>query len=373
MPVAEKLPRWIDLLASLLSHQMPLTFAQLAKEVPAYGASDVALDSRKRMFERDKRELRALGVPIESVSDDGEEESAYTLRRTDFYLPYLGVMSERGVQHPEKVTQRGYGAIKSLAFEPDELQVIGEAASRALQVGDEALSDNVRSALRKLAFDLPLEHADTATDTVIAPTAAASAATLAALGDALFKRKEITFKYHSIGSDQTTTRQVQPYGLFFVSGHWYLVALDQHHNALRNFRVSRVRALQVNTKRPDTHDYTIDPRFSLRAHSASKQAWEIGDVDSYEAIVEFTGKSGAALAAAALGKPDDQHTTYRRFDVRRTDSFARWLLSFADEVQPKSPPELVNAYRQIATETLACYATPGVSANGATIEGNHHG
>lgn len=373
MPVADKLPRWIDLLAALLSRRMPLTFAQLANEVPAYGAGDVTLDSRKRMFERDKRELRALGVPIESVSGDGDEESAYTLRRTDFYLPYLGIVSDRGVQHPEKVRQNGYGAIKTLAFEPDELQVIGEAASRALQVGDEALSDNVRSALRKLAFDLPLEHSATSPDTVIAPTTAASAAILSALGDALFRRKEVSFEYHSMGSDQTTTRQVQPYGLFFLSGHWYLAALDQHHNALRNFRVSRIAALKVNSKRPDTHDYTIDPRFSLRVHSASKQAWEIGDVDSYEAIVEFTGKSGAALAAAALGKPDDQHTTYRRFDVRRTDSFARWLLSFADEVQPLSPPELVNAYRQVANEALACYAPQRVSANAAAFGGNHHG
>lgn len=372
MPVADKLPRWIDLLAALLSRHMPLTFTQLANEVPAYGASDVTLDSRKRMFERDKRELRALGVPIESVSDDGEEESSYTLRRIDFYLPYLGVVSDRGVQHPDKVTQNGYAALKALAFEPDELQVIGEAASRALQVGDEALADNVRSALRKLAFDLPLEPSVAANDAVIAPTAAAGAATLSTLGDALFKRKAIAFEYHSMGSEQMVTRQALPYGLFFINGHWYLAALDQYHHALRNFRVSRISDLHVNTKKPDTPDYTIDPNFSLRAHSASKQAWEIGDVDSYEAVVEFTGTSGAAVAAAALGRPDSQYATYRHFDVRRTDTFARWLLSFGEEVQPKSPPELVQAYKQIAHATLACYTAPDTDMHVTAIEGAQH-
>lgn len=345
----------------------------LAEQVPAYRAIGVTLESRKRMFERDKCELRALGVPLESVSSDGEEESAYTLRRTDFYLPYLGVVSDRGVRHPERVTQNGYGALKALAFEPDELQVIGEAASRALQVGDEALADNVRSALRKLAFDLPIEHSAATTDTVIAPMVATSAATLSALGEALFKRKEVTFAYRSMGSEHATARQVQPYGLFFISGHWYLAALDMHHHALRNFRVSRIAGLRVNTKRPDTHDYTIDPRFSLRAHSASKQAWEIGDVDSYEAIVEFTGISGAAVAAAALGKPDDEHKTYRHFDVRRTDTFARWLLSFGEEVQPKSPPELVNAYKQLAHDTLARYGLHSALVSPAVMGGNHHG
>jgi proteasome accessory factor B len=376
MAAAEKLPRWIDLLAALLSHHAPVTFTTLAKYVPAYAAGDVTPDSRKRMFERDKRELRALGVPLESVGDDGDEEAAYTLRNTDFYLPYLGVVSERGVQHPDKLTKRGYQSLKTLTFEPDELRVIGEAATRALVLGDEALADNVRSALRKLAFDLPVEPAATETDAFIAPTAAASATTLSELGDALFRRKHIAFQYHSMGSEQPTTRNVAPYGLFFTSGHWYLAAQDLAHNALRNFRVSRVSQLRVNSKRPDTHDYEINPRFSLRTHSASKHAWEIGDVDSYEAVVEFRGVSGATKAAAALGKPDNIQTSFRRFDVRRTDTFARWLLSFGDEIRPVSPPELVSAYQQLTQLTLARYTAHDSAlrdSNAAANGGAHHG
>src|SRR5688572_21397122 len=103
-----KVQRWIDLLSTLLAHSFPLTFLELAKGVPAYLAdgsieSGAPSDTLKRMFERDKDELRSLGVPIESTSDDGEEESRYRLRHTDFYMPYLLVASLRGTARPAKV------------------------------------------------------------------------------------------------------------------------------------------------------------------------------------------------------------------------------------------------------------------------------
>ena len=63
-----KLQRWIDLLAALLAHRHPVTFDELAANVPAYrdtgGTRAKKLASIKRTFERDKAELLALGVPI---------------------------------------------------------------------------------------------------------------------------------------------------------------------------------------------------------------------------------------------------------------------------------------------------------------------
>jgi hypothetical protein len=61
-------------------------------------------------------------------------------------------------------------------------------------------------------------------------------------------------------------------------------------------------------------------------------------------------------AAAALGRPDDASPALRRFDVRRADSFARWLLAFAGEALPVSPPSLVDEYRALAERTRALYA-----------------
>ena len=82
-------------------------------------------------------------------------------------------------------------------------------------------------------------------------------------------------------------------------------------------------------------------------------------MDSLEAVVEFRGQSGAALAARALGRPDAGGPTRRRFDVRRSDSVARWLLSFAGDAVPIAPESLVAEYYQLVADTRARYPANG--------------
>lgn len=360
MPAA-KLQRWIDLLAALLGHRLPATFEQLARDVPAYLADgSVAAGSPsptlKRMFERDKLELRELGVPIESVGEEGSDESAYRVRAKEFYLPYLCIAAERGLSRLTKVDRFGYHSLETLAFEPDELQAIVDGARLVAQIGDPVLADDARGAIRKLAFDLPLGATDAPAQTTLVPPAnRAEPRALATLGDALFRRKRVAFEYDGMGAGRTTSRRVEPYGLFFVSGHWYLAARDVEKEALRNFRVSRMSAIEPHASRSGSADYEIPPDFSLREHARSRQAWEIGDGDAFEAVVEFSGESGAVLAAAALGRADESSASRRRFHVRRADSFARWLLAFAGDATPVAPPALVAEYSGLVERTRALY------------------
>ena len=361
MTASSKLQRWIDLLAALLGHRMPVTFAELAKDVPAYledgsVAAGNPSPSLKRMFERDKLELRELGVPIESVGEEGSDESAYRIRTKDFYLPYLGIVSERGVAKPAVVDRYGYRSLETLAFSADELEAIRDGARRAVQAGDAVLADEARAAIRKLAFDLPLGATDGADQQLASPRRRSDPKTLSTLGDALFRRKRVSFTYHTMHSGSTAERAAEPYGLFFVSGHWYLAARDVEKDALRNFRVSRIEGLRLNASRAGTPDYAIPEQFSLREHAASRQAWEIGDGDAFEAVVEFIGETGAARAAAALGETDASAPSLRRFRVRRADSFARWLFSFAGEARPVSPRALVDEYATLAARTRELYA-----------------
>ena len=105
---ASKVQRWIDVLTALLSHNFAQTFAELAHGVPGYLADGSVTEgepsaSLKRMFERDKLELRTMGVPIETIGEEGDEESRYRLRTADFYLPYLEIASQRGTAKPKKV------------------------------------------------------------------------------------------------------------------------------------------------------------------------------------------------------------------------------------------------------------------------------
>ena len=364
---SSKVQRWIDLLTALLSHTFPQTFVELARAVPGYLA-DGSVDagepsaSLKRMFERDKVELRTMGVPIETIGDEGEEESRYRLRSTDFYLPYLEVAAQRGTAKPKKVDRHGYRSLSQLTFGADELVAVAEAAARARQLGDPVLRADIASVVRKLAVDLPLGAASAGDGTyIVQPRAAADAATFEALGDALFRQKLVTFDYTSMGSGELSSRTVEPYGLFFLNSHWYLVARDVSKDAFRNFRVSRISALKVNDSKKGTPDYEIPPSFSLRAHARSKNAWELGEDQAVEAIVAVRGRSGAARAAAALGATDDPASGTRQFTVRRIDVFARWLLSFAGELVPVAPAALVAEYKRQVEATKAVYARGAAS------------
>ena len=112
----------------------------------------------------------------------------------------------------------------------------------------------------------------------------------------------------------------------------------------------------MNATKPGEPDYVIPAAFRLPEHARSREAWELGDTAFVEAIVRFTGTSGPTVAARRLGEPIADAPECRRFQVRRIDVFARWLLSFAGEAEPVAPPELIEAHRVLAERALAVYA-----------------
>ena len=115
----------------------------------------------------------------------------------------------------------------------------------------------------------------------------------------------------------------------------------------------------MNPRQPGTPDYDIPSGFRLAQHARSRQAWELGDGDAADAVVEFRHPGGAATAAARLGEAVAGHRDRRKFRVRRRDAFARWLLSFAGDVAPVSPPELVSEYQALVESTLTIYDGTG--------------
>jgi proteasome accessory factor B len=355
-----KLQRWIDLLVTLLRRHYPVPLEQLAGEVPAYGAGQ-SEDARRRMFERDKDELRAFGIPIETVMSDEGETVGYRLRPREFYLPYLALRSAGKARAPRKLDRYGYASLPVLAFEADELAMVGDAAARVRELGDPLLAEHVDSAMRKLACDLPVDVGATGTTQVLPPHARVEPDLLAALGDALARRKRVTFTYHTMGSDTAGDRTVEPLGLFFLNQHWYLAARTAGDDTAKNYRLSRVSDARVNSKRPGTPDYEVPTGFDLREHARSRHAWELGAGDAVTAVVAIRSSSGAAAGAAQLGEEVAGHPTLRRFRVRRLDAFARWLLSFAGDMEPVSPGDVIEEYRGLVRETLAHHTAAPLS------------
>jgi len=349
-----KLQRWIDLLAALLRRHQGATLDELVQDVPGYARSGNKAALR-RMFERDKSELRAFGIPIETEMDGAGEVTGYRLPREQFYLPYLSLVEANRKRRPPqrgRTDAYGYRSLPELAFEADELDAIIAAAARMQQVGDVNLAELARSALRKLAHDLPVDSSRVAAEPVF-PATAEAGTMLATLDQALASRKRVTLTYHTMSRDTVSTREVEPFGLFFLGSAWYLAARDG--DRIKNFRVSRVQSATTNPQSPGTPDYEVPSAFRLEQHARSRQAWEMGDAAAVDAIVEFRGSDGATAAAARLGDPVPGSGSSRAFRVRRIDAFARWLLSFAGAAVPVSPPEVVNAWRDLGERTLTRY------------------
>jgi predicted DNA-binding transcriptional regulator YafY len=365
----QKLQRWVDLLAALLIRHRHAPFDELAKDVPGYDLANGQKDSVLRTFERDKDELRRFGVPIDTVKDADGNTLGYRLERKAFYLPYLMLAGqERAAQAPRKIPHDGYRSLETLAFEPDELDAIIEAAARVRALGDPILAGEAEAAIRKLALDLPLgavlEDAvagrmSRMLPAFIPPRRVPDATVFDRLSDALARRKIVTFDYFGIERGERSHRHVEPYGLFFVSSHWYLAGRDVDQDALRNFRLSRVSHVEVNPRKSQTPDYALPADFSLRDHAQAREPWEIGGGDATAAIVEFIATTGATRAALELGRPVEGSANRRQFDVRRADAFARWLLSFGGDARLVDPPPLREEYDRIASETLARYAGGG--------------
>lgn len=349
-----KLRRWIDLLATLLRHRAGVTMAQLREEVPAYRKDN--LDSVNRQIERDKDELRNAGFPIQTIPpNDADEPQRYRIDPRALYLPYVALMAAQGHAQNAPKLREGYRSLSTLAFEPDELNAIISGAALVEGLNDPSLTSDVRSAVRKLTYDLGAAVGGDRSSNG-APRELTTTTRVATLGDALFRRKHVQFTYLSMSSGTRTERAVEPYGLFFTSGHWYLAGRERASGEIRNFRVSRIDNLRPNTKEPRSTDYEIPGTFRLSDHSAAREPWELGDDDAAtEMVVEFIGSSGPTIAAERLGCPSTVGQRHRAFDVRRGDAFVRWIMSFAGEVRPVSPDALVADYAAAVAATRMIY------------------
>lgn len=360
--MTSKLRRWIDLLGALLRRHYPITLEEICREVPGYPNADheAGKAARRRMFERDKRELRGFGIPLETVDvDDPPGTKAYRLRAKDFYLPYLSLLGggrRPGAPIPGRY---GYRSLPSLCFEPDELSAVALAAARAERLGVAALAADARSAVRKLGHDMPVEP-EAADDGVrhLARRTAAEEEVFDALSDALARRKQVTFSYHSIGRDTTGRRTVEPYGLCYLGNHWYLAAVAPGEGLVKKFRLSRIAEVAPNPAKPDSPDYEIPRDFDLKAHAESQHAWELGSGDVTEVLVQVTAPAGSAFARLGMGDPVGGDPTARRFRVRRVDAFVRWILGAGGTVIPVAPPEVVAAFRTQLDGARARYRTP---------------
>jgi proteasome accessory factor B len=168
-------------------------------------------EAKDRMFERDKDDLRSLGINIELGTFDPlfEDEAGYRI------------------------------APESYALQIKDLDSVDLALlSQAAQMWQEAaLGDSAQSGLRKLK-GLGLES-DLDTFVDVSATLRATPEQIPQLIEAVSVRSAITFEY--LGEDmKSQVRNLHPYRLSNARGYWYLIGKDLDRQAIRTFRVDRI-------------------------------------------------------------------------------------------------------------------------------------
>jgi proteasome accessory factor B len=314
------------------------------------------------MFERDKDELRAAGIPIEtvrySVNYGAEELEGYRIERSDFYLPYLRLLADPSGEDPP-APPVPYRSLPALELAPAEAERAIDALRHVAGLPAFPFAEEARSALRKLTFDLDVGcFPDDPVRWVERPGARELLERLRVLSDALLARKRVEFDYHGIHRGETTRRDVAPYGLFFQRD-WYLVGHDATRGAVRVFRVARAERVEMSTKAPKRPDYEVPPDFRLQDY-LDRSAWELGE-ESERLVAEVHFRFPLSLRAARnqrgeLVSEDADGGAIRRFTVTQPNPFLRWVLSLSGEAEILSPPELRAEYARMVNEVAALYA-----------------
>jgi predicted DNA-binding transcriptional regulator YafY len=203
----QPLERLLNLLTLLLESERPVTFDRIRELIPAYQHGDVA--SAKRMFERDKDDLREAGVPLElTFTDAWEVEQGYAIAKDRYYLP-------------------------ELTFTAEELAALFVAASS----GDD--TEPAGSAVQKLSVGAGPGILGRLSDAPLVAAIDPAGGHLRAVATALGRGRAISFSYRR-ADGEAEDRTVDPYGLVFRAGNWYLVGHDRAREAVRAFRISRI-------------------------------------------------------------------------------------------------------------------------------------
>ena len=360
-----KTARWLDLLAYLLQHRFPVTREEIYLHVQAYrddyqgaeGSEPGNAESLRRKFERDKDDLRELGVEIETVTlpDQAGDEPAtgYRLRDRQFYLPYLELREGKGS------AERPYPGLLRIPIAREEVAMLDRATQRVAQLVDSPLAEAAASARRKLAFDLPLPMA-TVERLLAHPLTGDAARTLEILQRAVAEHTAVRCRYYAIGRDAEEERDIEPWGLFFSWGRWYCVAHCRSRKARRVFRIDRMRGASLLAGVAARYD--VPKEFSRRAY-ANRAPWELSDAPPVRCVVRFGFPESRWVLAQGSGTPVqellDDGGALIAFDVRDSGPFLRWLLTFRGGIEIREPDALAAELHLLRAQVARLYAKAG--------------
>ena len=227
--MSRKNERLVNLTIALLATKRYLTKNEIFRNIEGYEGS---AEAKERMFERDKDDLRKLGIQIEVGGLDPlfDDEAGYRIRPESYAL-----------------------SLRDLT--PTQVTLLSLAA-QAWQ--DAAFTDLSQQALRKLT-SIGLDT-DSSQLPVMAPKLIGADENLRSALDALTSLTTIEFDYLNI-QGIAQKRQLQVYGVQARKSNWYLIGLDTEKGAIRNFRVDRIQGVVTTVGKAQS--YVIPATFEI--------------------------------------------------------------------------------------------------------------
>ncbi|MFE6777687.1 helix-turn-helix transcriptional regulator [Streptomyces sp. NPDC057702] len=314
-----KAERLMNLALCLLETRRPLTKRELRSSIEAYLEADAtgSDESVNRMFERDKDDLRELGLIIETV-DGIDGELGYLARRDSNRLPPITLDAEEA-------------AALGLAAKVWQQARLAGAASGALQK------------LRAAGMPLADEPYETQTHSALEPRIPAHEAAFEPLMLACRDRRPVVFDYRKSNAARPEPRTVEPWILECWRGHWYLAGWDRDRAAERVFRLSRItgrvrsRAGAFTAEVPDhvTVRETVETWAGETATGTARIRLRAGH--GYPLRAKAVSTRPVADASAAEGAGTDG---WDELEIPYGHGLDAWLVEFGPDVVVLDPAEL---------------------------------
>ncbi|MGH8892764.1 MAG: helix-turn-helix transcriptional regulator [Actinomycetes bacterium] len=306
---AQKTERLLNLVIALLSTRQFLAKDQIRRSVPQYAEcpTDEAFD---RMFERDKEELRDMGIPLETGANDAwfDDEVGYRVDRAAYAIP-------------------------EVRFEPDELAVLGLASRVWAQA---SLAAPANRALLKLTADGV--EPDGSSLVGIEPRVRTSEPAFEPVYAAVRDRRAITFPYRTSGTKEPVVRHLEPWGIVSRHGRWYVVGHDRDRHATRVFRLSRIEGAVTPIGRPG--EVTVPEGVDFRREVAVLVPFR----PTGQAVLQARTGCGVALRRrAAASRPATDGWDELTVAFGDAEALAEEVAGFGPDVRVVSPPEVRDA------------------------------
>ncbi|MGN6252087.1 MAG: helix-turn-helix transcriptional regulator [Marmoricola sp.] len=323
--IASKSERLVNLVILLLVANTYVSKARIREAIGEYREAPTD-DAFEKKFERDKDELRALGIPIEVGSADKyfEDEQGYRIVRDAFELPEIDLA-------------------------PDEVAVLGLAARVWQHAG---LARSTSSALLKLRAAGHRVEVDALGG--VEPVSPSDDEAFGPMVDATVSRTPVRFGYRKAGGLEVEQRHLRPWGVVTARAHWYVVGLDTDRGAPRMFRLSRVvGAVEADGAAgcyvvPEGTD-VLELSRSLAPPPVSEEA----------TVLARTGAAQGLRRWAEEVEPGVRPGWDRlRVRHRGAEQLADTVLAHGDTVVVESPPAL----REEVRRRLAGLAVPSAGA-----------